>query len=134
MKKTAIIMGMPITVEIVDDMKTDYFVKVFDYFRSVDARYSTYKKTSEISRINRGLPSTQWSDEMKTVLALCEDTKHDTYGYFDITHHGIRDPSGLVKGWSIANAAKLLRQANVKNFYIEAGGDIQTSGVNSLGQ
>jgi len=65
---------------------------------------------------------------MKTVLDLCEQTRLATRGYFNISHNGKRDPSGLVKGWAIANAAKMLKELKVKDFYIEAGGDIQVSG------
>jgi thiamine biosynthesis lipoprotein len=63
MKQTELIMGMPISVEIVDG-KADAMALVFDYFRRVDERYSTYKDDSEISRINAGLSPLEWSDEM----------------------------------------------------------------------
>lgn len=133
MKQTRIIMGMPITVELDQLASEDVLESVFDYFRQVDARYSTYKSDSEISQINRGLPRRRWSDEMKTVLDLCEDTRRQTKGYFNIEHQGHLDPSGLVKGWAIQNAAKLLRDRGVRNFYIEAGGDIQARGHNAAG-
>ncbi len=128
MKQTELIMGMPITVEIVDRDAKKHFVDIFNYFKEVDAKYSTYKSDSEISQINRGLPKSKWSAEMKRVLDLCEQTKKDTKGYFNIMHNGKQDPSGLVKGWAINNAADMLRTRKVDNFYIEAGGDIQVSG------
>jgi FAD:protein FMN transferase len=134
MKQTKLIMGLPITVEIVSDDAKKYFAEVFDYFKKVDARYSTYKADSEISQINSGLPKSRWSSEMKTVLALCEQTKKDTNGYFNIMHNGKLDPSGLVKGWAINNAAHILSKRNVNNFCIEAGGDIQVSGHEALNQ
>src|ERR1700728_1335396 len=102
MKQTELIMGMPITVEIVGDSVAKHFTAIFDYFRQIDERYRTYKADSEISQINDGLPRSQWSSEMKTVLTLCEQTRQDTHGYFNIMHNGKRDPSGLVKGWAIA--------------------------------
>ena len=49
-------------------------------------------------------------------------------------HQGKLDPSGLVKGWAIQNAAEQLREKSVKNFYIDAGGDIQVSGKNAQGE
>ena len=101
MKHTRLLMGMPITVEVVDATVTqDDLDKVFAYFVFVDETFSTYKTTSEISKINRGelLPG-QYSEDMKAVLALCEQTREDTDGYFDIRSDGISDPSGLVKGW-----------------------------------
>ncbi len=125
-------MGMPITIEVVgadyDDLK-----RVFAYFRQVDARYSTYKSDSEISRINRGLPASEWGAEMKHVLALCDETMRQTHGYFDINKQGRLDPSGLVKGWAIQRAAKVLRGHGYQHFYIEAGGDIQTFGDSAAG-
>ncbi|MEO8863076.1 MAG: FAD:protein FMN transferase [Candidatus Saccharimonadales bacterium] len=130
-KQTKIIMGMPITVEIIDKVASSVFVDVFDYFSAIDKRYSTYKKSSEISQINGGLPQLKWSTEMKTVFDLCEQTKQQTNGYFDIYHNDRLDPSGLVKGWSIQNAAQLLLEIGVENFYIEAGGDIQAHGKNA---
>lgn len=130
MKQTQLIMGMPVTVEIVGG-NAGALSEVFEYFRQVDARYSTYKDDSEISQINRGLPLEQWSQEMKDVLELCRQTKAETDGYFDIERDGQIDPSGLVKGWAINNAAKLLLGRGFENFFIDAGGDIQVHGINS---
>lgn len=134
MKQTELIMGMPITIEIIDKAPDQYFDQLFDYFRRVDRQFSTYKKTSEISKINLGLPKSKWSDRTKTVLALCEQTLVETKGYFNIEIDGKIDPSGLVKGWAIENAAQLLLKHKINNFYIEAGGDIQASGSNELSE
>lgn len=134
MKRTQLIMGMPITVEIVDPTDELTFAAAFDYFRQIDKRYSTYKKDSEISRINAGLPEREWSDEMRHVLELCEQTKQETDGYFDSMHDGKRDPSGLVKGWAIQQVAERLHAMGLCNFYVDAGGDIQVSGHNSDGE
>ncbi len=124
-------MGMPITVEICDHGASDHMKQVFDYFRTVDERYSPYKETSELSAINNGLPKKEWSEEMRAVLGMCEETEQQTDGFFNIRHRGKLDPSGLVKGWAIQQAADQLCSKGYKNFYIEAGGDIQVYG-NSL--
>ncbi len=137
MQQTRIMMGMPITVEIVDSQVTeDAFKKVFDYFNYVDEKFSTYKVTSEISKINRGeLQPEDYSDDMKAIFLLSDETKKLTDGYFDIqTPDGGYDPSGLVKGWSILNAGNILRKEGFSNFYIDAGGDIEASGKNSKGE
>src|SRR5579884_2071343 len=123
MKQTELIMGMPITVEIVDETATakDLAI-VFAYFRAVDERFSTYKQDSEISKINRGeLDEKDYSSDMQEVLELCAQTKQATKGYFDIWHNGRRDPSGLVKGWAIQKAAALLAARGLANYYVEAG-------------
>src|SRR2546425_4618494 len=130
MKQLQLLMGMPITVEVVDPSVTEADIEnVFAYFRAVDATFSTYKEDSEISKINRGeLCEEEYSDEMKTILALSEQTKQETHGYFDIQHNGSADPSGIVKGWATLQAAYMLKEARFTNFYIDAGGDIQVSG------
>jgi thiamine biosynthesis lipoprotein len=130
MKQTRLLMGMPITVEIMDSTASQNDLNsVFDYFTTVENRFSTYKDNSEIAKINRGeLSAAHYSEDMKTILALSEQTKQETDGYFDIQHNGTCDPSGIVKGWSIQKAATLLKQQGFQNFYIDAGGDIQVAG------
>lgn len=125
-------MGMPITVEIRDASATAADIEgVFAYFRAIDETFSTYKEQSEISRINRGeIVEEEYSAEMKTVLALGEQTRRETQGYFDIERDGLIDPSGIVKGWAINQAAQQLKEAGFVNFYIDAGGDIQVAGTN----
>ncbi len=130
-------MGMPITVEIVNLPEVEgVFDSVFDFFWKVDQKFSTYKSDSEISRINRGeLDWENISPEMKEVFELSDRTKKETNGYFDIlTPQKIFDPSGLVKGWAINRAADMMRNLGCRNFYINAGGDVQTSGSNAEGR
>jgi FAD:protein FMN transferase len=141
MKKTEWIMGMPITVFIADQFRTEKtkglaIKKVFDYFNYVDKTFSTYKKESEISKINRNeIKESNYSKDMKMVLALSEKTRLETNGYFNIvTPENLYDPSGLVKGWSINNAINILSKLGYKNFYIDAGGDIETRGKNEKGE
>lgn len=130
MKQTRLLMGMPITIEVVDaTILQEDIDKIFTYFSSIEDTFSTYKATSEISKINRGeLFAREYSEEMKVVLALSEQTKKETHRYFDIQQNGIYDPSGIVKGWAIQNAANMLKAQGFSNFYIDAGGDIQVSG------
>jgi thiamine biosynthesis lipoprotein len=129
-------MGMPVILEVVDSTVTGKtFDDVFDYFGYVDRKFSTYKQDSEISLINRNeLTLDESSDDMKTIFMLAEQTRLETDGYFDIERKGIYDPSGIVKGWAIYNAAEILRQACFENYFIYAGGDIQVSGKNEQGQ
>lgn len=134
MKQTRLIMGMTIVVVVADKnvLKVD-LGQIFNFFMAVDRRYSTFKPDSEISQINAGLPRRRWSLGMKQILNLCEQTKQQTNGFFDIKKDGRIDPSGLVKGWAINKAAELLSDQGYNNFYINAGGDIQVSGCNNEG-
>ncbi|MEO9228705.1 MAG: FAD:protein FMN transferase [Devosia sp.] len=136
MPETRLIMGMPISIEIVGDVGGTACEATFRYFEEVDARFSPYKSDSEVSAINRGeLALEALSCEMQEVLSLAELTRHETMGYFDIRRpDGKIDPSGLVKGWAIRNAARLIEAAGHRNYFVEAGGDIQCSGHNDQGQ
>jgi thiamine biosynthesis lipoprotein len=132
MKKQKIIMGMLVVVNVVDKGVTDEDInEVFSYFHYIDNKFSTYKKDSEISQINKGeLKESQYSSEMKKILFLSEKTKRETNGYFDIHINGILDPSGIVKGYAIFEAAKILKFKGFNNFYIEIAGDVQAYGKN----
>ncbi len=136
MRETRILMGMPITAEVVGVSDEAILDSVFDYFEDVDRRFSTYKADSEVSAINQGrLGEMDYSDAMREVLALAEKTRRETQGYFDIRRaDGTLDPSGIVKGWAIQNAAAMVRSFGARDFYIDAGGDIQSGGKNAAGK
>lgn len=128
---------MPITIEIAGpSVSAGIFDKVFQYFDDIDRKFSTYKEDSEITRINNGeIKEADYSDDVKTIFKLSDQTKEETGGYFDIvTPAGKVDPSGLVKGWSIWNAADLLQKDGFLNFYVDAGGDIEARGRNDEGE
>jgi thiamine biosynthesis lipoprotein len=129
-------MGMPVTVDVGQAVDGTLIEAVFAYFEHVDRRFSTYRTDSEIAAINRGdLSMDDCSAEMRDVLALAQQTKVDTGGFFDIRRpDGSLDPSGIVKGWAIRNAARIVRDAGLGDFFIDAGGDIQSSGKNSSGK
>lgn len=129
-------MGMPVTLEVVDATAgVELFDAVYEYFGYIDEKFSTYKEHSEISMINRHeLSIDEISQDMKTVFKLAGQMEQITDGYFDIRRDGAYDPSGLVKGWAIFNAAGLVRQRGFKNYYVEAGGDFQAVGKNSQGK
>lgn len=136
MRESRDIMGMPVSIEVVDaDDPRAASEIAFNYFSYVDETFSTYKESSEVSRINRGeLAPDDASDDMRAILSLAEETREKSGGYFDIrTPEGALDPSGIVKGWAIQNAAELLRALGYRHFYLDAGGDIQTDGHNREG-
>ncbi|MBZ9700858.1 MULTISPECIES: FAD:protein FMN transferase [unclassified Mesorhizobium] len=136
MRDTRILMGMPITVDVGGASNRELIEKVFGYFEHIDRRFSTYRADSEIMTINRGdVPVVEWSGEMTEVFALARQTKDETDGYFDIRKpDGSLDPSGIVKGWAIRNAAAIVQRAGIRDFFVEAGGDVQSRGKNASGQ
>jgi thiamine biosynthesis lipoprotein len=125
------VMGMPITVDVRDDCPDAVLDELFDWFREVDERFSTYKETSEISRLNRDeLAVRDCHPDVRWVLARCDELREETGGYFDARYESLLtvDPSGLVKGWSVDRGGELLEGHGIRNYSINAGGDIRTRG------
>ena len=124
------VMGMPIVVDVRDEgVGGDALEPMFDWLRLVDERFSTYKHGSEISRLGRReLTLEESCEDVREVLAPCDELRVETHGYFDARAGGSLDPSGLVKGWSVDRAAELLTGAGLRNFAISAGGDIRLRG------
>ncbi len=135
-KATKSIMGMTAVVCIIDpNTKSKDIKEIFDYYKKLDATFSTYKDTSEVQRVNRGeVGAEKYSGELKKILHLAQKTKQQTEGYFDVYFNGRLDPSGIVKGYAIRNAAKMLEEKGYKNFYVEIAGDIEARGKNLYGK
>src|SRR6202035_4753400 len=124
-------MGMPIIVDVRDDCDEATLDRLFDWFREVDERFSTYKAGSEISRLNRGeLAVRDCHRDVRTVLARCDELREETAGFFDARYASLTtvDPSGLVKGWSVDRGGELLERHGIENYSINAGGDIRARG------
>jgi thiamine biosynthesis lipoprotein len=137
MHETRTIMGMPVSLAVADaDVHRQDLDAVFAEFSAIDAQFSPFKNDSEISRFNRGeITEHEFTPRMREIVALCEKTKRDTDGYFDISRpDGTIDPCGMVKGWAIRNAARQLAGMGFSNFCVTAGGDIQCQGVNEAGE
>lgn len=134
-KDTRILMGMPITIELVDSVATDEMLnKVFAWFQHVDETFSPFKPTSEVSRYGaHDIDEKNVSADLRYILREAEATKQATNGYFNVYHDGHFNPSGIVKGWAIQRAAEQLQAAGLANFYVEAGGDIAVNGQNDAG-
>ena len=104
--------------------------EVQQFFLDVDRDFSTFKPTSEISRIRRGeLKIDDASGYVQQVWQLCEYARELTVGAFDPWKaEGGFDPSGLVKGWAAEIAAQMLVEAGAANVLINASGDLVLRG------
>ena len=127
------VMGTAVSIELADDRPGPELRELIDdvcrWLHEVDARFSTYKEDSEVSRMRRGeLTLADCSDDLRHVLNACADLWRDTDGYFDAYAGGPLDPSGYVKGWSVEVASARLAAAGSVNHYINAGGDIRMRG------
>jgi FAD:protein FMN transferase len=132
MQRVEQIMGMPIVLDVRDpDTNGATIESVFSSLRDVDARFSTYRADSAISRLNRGeLQLEDAHPDVQEVLARCDELRQLTRGYFDAGYDGSGqiDPSGLVKGWAVDRGAALLDAAGMRNYALNAGGDIRLRG------
>jgi thiamine biosynthesis lipoprotein len=126
------IMGMPIVLDVRDERPdTDAIEAVFDWLRLVDERFSTYRADSDISRLNRDeVLRAETHDDVRDVLDRCDELRRLTGGFFDMRYAGPEtlDPSGLVKGWAVDRGAALLDRAGVRNYALNAGGDMRLRG------
>jgi thiamine biosynthesis lipoprotein len=132
-KRVEQIMGTAISLDVRDpNVRPAALDDAFEYLRTVDRRFSTYKPESEVSRLSRReISEEDCSPELRQVLDLCDRVREISEGYFDIRAHradGGLDPSGLVKGWSLENAGRILEGAGACNYCINGGGDIVVRG------
>jgi thiamine biosynthesis lipoprotein len=138
LRRVEFIMGTAIVIEIRDSAVDAGAVdETFEYFRDIDARFSTFKPDSEISRLSLGeLTPADCSADVRAVLAICEEARIVSDGYFDAWRHrsdGALDPSGIVKGWSVEGASKILHAEGMTNYCINAGGDVLARGDEAPG-
>jgi thiamine biosynthesis lipoprotein len=84
--------------------------------------------------INRGdLLSDDAGQLVNQAIDLCRLYEHATDGYFSAWIGGRFDPSGLIKGWAIDRACSILDKNGYRDYYVDAGGDVQTHGRNANG-
>lgn len=125
---TEIIMGLPFSLHIRGTEPRQAIEaavrEVWSDLRAADETFSPFKPTSAVSRMNRGeeCPAAD-SAAVNAVLDLAHQTYRITDGAFDVHYSGQLDPSGIVKSWATARAAKRLDHLDVV-YYLNAGGDI----------
>ncbi|HEY5222154.1 MAG TPA: FAD:protein FMN transferase [Microbacteriaceae bacterium] len=132
MRHVQTVMGFPISVDIRDAGDfTEGVASAFDALSDADRRFSSYRRDSEVSRINRGLhPPADYSDDLREVLAVGASVQRSSHGAFALRVPGGAglDTDGVVKGWAVQRAADILARAGAHNFCINAGGDIVVRG------
>jgi len=126
---------MPVTVHVVDDRAEDEAIDaVFNDFTLLDRTFSPYLRDSAVSRINRGeLQCEDAGQLVNQAIDLCRLYERATEGYFSAWIDGRFDPSGLVKGWAIDRACSILDRHAYCDYFVDAGGDVQTRGRNAKG-
>ncbi|MGV9287050.1 FAD:protein FMN transferase [Streptomyces sp. NPDC003719] len=98
--------------------------------RRVDEVFSTYREDSQVSRLARGeLAVGQCAPEVAEVLGLAAEAERVSDGWFSPSYGGRLDPSGIVKGWAVERAARLVAGAGANGVSVNGGGDVQMLGA-----
>jgi len=123
-------MGMPVILQLPNDTLPEIIEAVFERLIEIDQQYSPYIKTSEVYQLNDGsISHSDISAEYCSILDLAESVRQRTDGFFDIAHRGKIDPTGIVKGWAIQQAADIVHKAGIENFIIDIAGDMICAGM-----
>ncbi|KQT90982.1 thiamine biosynthesis protein ApbE [Marmoricola sp. Leaf446] len=129
------VMGMPVSLALrgrhaVDHEADAAWAEVLAALRDVDRVFSTYRPDSVVSRLDRGeLALADCPTEVHEVLALGEQARQESRGAFDVRRPGpsgrrVLDPSGVVKGWAVERAARVLERLRATDSCLSAGGDL----------
>ncbi|WP_093186735.1 FAD:protein FMN transferase [Sanguibacter gelidistatuariae] len=124
-------MGIPISIDIRDapDERTagEAMSAAFEVLRSADERFSPFRSNSELRRYERG--ETTASADLVEVFEIARWAGIASSGAFSIhAPDGSLDTNGVVKGWAAQRAAEELLARGVRNFCLNAGGDVVTHG------
>jgi thiamine biosynthesis lipoprotein len=140
MRRVELVWGSAISVDVRDSADASLLDTVFDWFEEVDRLFSTWRNDSEIVRYASGeIGRGELDARVVSVLNLAEAVRIETNGAFDVTATARMpepheagwcsiDPSGLVKGWAVEQAASMLEGQGASAFWINAGGDVLTRG------
>jgi FAD:protein FMN transferase len=102
---------------------------VVRWWHWVDEVFSTYRPDSEICRLGRGeITVEDCVPEVAEVLDLCAQVGAASNGWFTALPGGVLDPSGLVKGWSVELASRMLVRSGSTAHAVNGGGDVRCVG------
>jgi len=128
------IMGLPVSIHVrADDPRRrdieEAAAAAYADLGRADSVFSTWNPDSELMRIRAGTHADGYDPWFDDVAAWCTAAARATRGLFTadlVGPDGTRgwDPTGLVKSWAVAKAARHLRRLDGVAFALNAGGDI----------
>ncbi|WP_426625265.1 FAD:protein FMN transferase [Leifsonia sp. McL0607] len=125
------VMGIPMSIDLRDPRDaTAAAERAFAMLREADERFSAYRPDSELSRVNaRGGDLAGVSDDFREVVALGSTLAGASGGAFRIRRpDGRWDLDGVVKGWAADRAARVLAEDGLRDYCLNAGGDVAVAG------
>jgi thiamine biosynthesis lipoprotein len=94
-----------------------------------DEVFSTYRSDSQIMRLSRGeITLADCVAEVPEVLELCAEAERESDGWFTTRYAGGVDPTGLVKGWAVERAVRMIASSGASAVCLNGGGDVQLHG------
>lgn len=122
------VMGLPISVALRgrhagSPRGAAAWAAVLAELREVDRVFSAYRADSWVSRHNAGL-APEPTPEVAEVLTLAEEARQQSGGAFDVRRGAALDLDGVVKGWAVDRAARLLRELDGTDSCLSGGGDM----------
>lgn len=130
MKDSAEVMGTVISIDVrTPGLHPQALRAAFGALRAADARFSPFLPGSELSRAARGeLSPASFSQDLREVLEIGRRFQRASGGVFSVGSGGSLDANGVVKGWAVDRAGRILRAAGADDFCINAGGDVLAHG------
>lgn len=127
-------MAMPFDVELVGCDPQVAERAVHDFHAQLDWAdqvFSLWKEDSVLSQWQRGEVTLEEAPpEFREVLEACEWFRSATHGGFDARRaDGVLDPTGLVKGWAVARAAREFAYSGATDWMVSASGDVLVAGT-----
>lgn len=122
-------MGTAFVFKIRDEYQPETLAAAVEKLHEADRIFSLYKPESPLSQLSRGETTVaKCPPVVDFIWNECEKWEKLTDGWFSpFTREHTFDPSGLVKTWAAQEAANVLLAAGVKDFTMNAGGDILIS-------
>lgn len=117
--------------EVAESIVKEFLDTAIAFVHEIDNQFSTYKESSEISRLRSGdLAIESASERVQLIWRKCQEARELTEGAFDPFQErlGGFDPSGYVKGWAADQIAVMAAEREITRLHINAGGDLTLRG------
>ena len=122
------IFGTTWQVKYFDEKDKDIKPLILNELKRIDSIFSTYKKDSYISKVNRGEASEFENDDFLRLINLSLKIKNRSNGAFNVFLNDQYDLNAIAKGYAVDTLSKILKEEEIIDFMIEIGGEMRFEG------
>ena len=131
-------MGMPFGIDVrsAPADPAPVLARCFGLLRHIDDVFSRWRRGTPMARYAAGIAVLDdLAPEITGVLALAHRARQATGGWFH-PHRpdGTPEVDGIVKGWAVARVADVLDGAGLRDWCVNAAGDVYVSGAPEPGR